>query len=298
MIPERKKLITFGISTLSGVVAGTVALIVINASFLKVPGPPPASVVSASRAETEQPAPVEPDYTAIAQRNLFRAKLEVEIPKPKSPHEIEEETLTAIVKTMMLKGVMLGHHGRDNFAVIDRGGQKGVWTYETGEVIEKGLALKEIKKDSVRIEKGDFGVVLRLFSSTFERTPGQTAGVAAPAARTSARTDAGKDIKKQGAITRISKSLAEKLKANSNMIMSSIAVKPASDGVKVVSVDKGSIAQQMGIAPDDTLQEVNGHRLNSTEDMGKVYDALKNATDFEVKLLRRGKSETLRYEIQ
>jgi type II secretory pathway component PulC len=54
----------------------------------------------------------------------------------------------------------------------------------------------------------------------------------------------------------------------------------------------------MGIAPDDTLQEVNGLKLSSSEDMNKVYEALKNATTFEVKVLRRGHSETLRYEIR
>ena len=92
MIGERKPLITFGISTLSGALAGIVGLIVVNASFLKAPGPMPAPVVSASRVQTEQPAPAEPDYAAIVQRNLFRAKLQIGIPKPKSPEQIEEET--------------------------------------------------------------------------------------------------------------------------------------------------------------------------------------------------------------
>ena len=115
----------------------------------------------------------EPDYKAITERNLFRAKLQVEIPKPKTEKEIEEEALTAIVKTMALKGVMLSPRKRDNYAVIDLGGQKGVWVYEPGDVIEKGLALKEIGKDSVRIEKEEFGVVLKLFSSAPTRRGGR-----------------------------------------------------------------------------------------------------------------------------
>ena len=88
------------------------------------------------------------------------------------------------------------------------------------------------------------------------------------------------------------------MKTDNNMVMSSIAVKAAADGLKVVAVDRGSIAQRMGITPDDTLQEVNGHRLNSSEDMNKVYEALKNETNFNLKVLRKGKSETLRYEIR
>jgi type II secretory pathway component PulC len=287
MTLERSAFITFGISTLSGAVAAIVILIVVNASFLKMPGPPPQTQASV-RADASQPVPAEADYQATTQRNLFRAKLEIEIPKPKSEKELEEEMLTAIVRTLSLKGVMLGQRKQDDYAVIDRGGQKGVWTYEVGEIIEKGLAVREIRKDWVKLEKDDFGVVLRLFSAVPERMTGPRVAPIAPPApcRHQRRPDAGKEIVRQGSTTRISKALAERIKTNGAGIMSSMAVKPAPDGVQVVSVDKGSIVQKMGIAPGDTLQEVNGHRLDSTQNMSKVFEALKNATDFEVKVLR------------
>ena len=297
---ERKKLIIFGASTVSGMVAAAIVLIAVNASFLKIPDNPPPRATSAPRAATPAQLAViaEPDYKAITERNLFRAKLRVEIPKRKTEKEIEEEALAAIVKTMVLKGVMLSPRKRDNYAVIDLGRQKGVWVYEPGDVIERGLTVKEIRKDSVRIEKEEFGAVLKLFSPANQLTrTQQTAGMAAarPAA---GKVAPGKEIRREGQVTRISKSLAERLKADNTMIMSAVAVKPSPEGVKVVAVDKGSIAQQMGIAPNDTLQEVNGHKLTSTEDMSTVYESLKNATDFEVKVLRGGKYETLRYQIR
>jgi general secretion pathway protein C len=296
---DRKKAIILGIATLAGVVAGAVVLMMINASFLRMPGrlPPTAATAALIKDAGAPAAPGGPDYGAITKRNLFRAKLQIELPRQKTAAEIEEEALAGIVRTMALKGVMLSGRKRDNYAIIDRGGPKGVWAYEIGEVIENGLALKEINKDSVRLQKGDFDVVLRLFSSAAERSKG--AGPALPAAKQVAKVEPGKDdIRKEGSVTRISKSLAERLKTDSNAIMSSIAIKPGADGVKVVAVDQGSIAQRMGIAPDDTLQEVNGQKLSSAGDMNQVYDALKNATNFEVKVLRNGKSETLRYEIR
>jgi len=206
--------------------------------------------------------------------------------------------LTAIVKTMALKGVMLSPRKRDNYAVIDLGRQKGVWVYEPGDVTERGLTVKEITKDSVRIEKDEFGAVLRLFSSANELSQTRRPAGVAAARPAIGKVDPGKEIKRKGSVTRISKSLAERLKTDNTMIMSAVAVKPSPEGVRVVAVDKGSIAQQMGIAPDDTLQEVNGHKLGSTEDMSTVYESLKNATDFEVKVLRGGKSETLFYQIR
>jgi general secretion pathway protein C len=295
-----KKLIIFGTSTVSGVVAAVIVLIAVNASFLKIPDSPPARATSAPRTATsgQLAAIAEPDYKAITERNLFRAKLQAEIPRPKTEKEVEEEALTAIVKTMALKGVMLSPRKRDNYAVIDLGRQKGVWVYEPGDVIERGLTVKEIGKDSVRIEKGEFGVVLKLFSSANELTRTRRAAGAAAAGRAIGKVDPGKEIRRAGSVTRISKSLAERLKADTTLLMSAVAVKPSPEGVKVVAVDKGSIAQQMGIAPDDTLQEVNGRKLGSTEDMSTVYESLKNATDFEVKVLRGGNLETLRYQIR
>ena len=266
---EKKKLIIFGTSTVSGVVAAVIVLIAVNASFLKIPDSPPARATSAPRTATPTQLAVtaEPDYKAITERNLFRAKLRVEIPKPKTEKEIEEEVLTAIVKTMALKGVMLSPRRRDNYAVIDLGRQKGVWVYEPGDVIEKGLTVKEIGKDSVRIEKDEFGAVLKLFSSANELARTRRTAGAAAARPAIGKLNPGKEIRREGSVTRISKSLAERLKADNSMIMSAVAVKPSPEGVKVVAVDKGSIAQQMGIAPNDTLQEVNGHKLGSTEDM-------------------------------
>ena len=295
---DRKKGVILGVSTLAGVIAGTVVLMMINASFLKTPDGLPQTAATAAPLKDAAPAvPGGPDYGAITRRNLFRAKLQIELPRQKTAAEIEEDTLTDIVRTMTLKGVMLGARKRDNYAIIDRGGPKGVWAYEIGEVIEHGLALKEIGKDSVRLQKGSFDVMLRLFSSAAERPKG--AGPVLPAPKQVARVEPGKDdIKREGSVTRISRSLAERLKADSNAIMSSIAIKPGPDGIKVVAVDQGSIAQKMGIAPNDTLQEVNGQKLSSAADMNRVYETLKNATAFEVKVLRDGKSETLRYEIK
>jgi hypothetical protein len=39
---------------------------------------------------------------------------------------------------MALKGVVLGVKKKDQYAVIDRGAQKGVWTYEIGTRSKKG----------------------------------------------------------------------------------------------------------------------------------------------------------------
>ena len=165
-----KDLIPFAIATAAAIVAATVLLILINAALLKVPVASPLKATH--KGEKPSLTADTSDYKAITERNLFRAKLQIELPKAKTEKEIEEETLTNIVRTMALKGVMTGVQKKDNYAVIDRGGTKGVGTYEIGDVIERGLAVTEIKKDGVLIQKSDFLVRLRLFSGGFERLPG------------------------------------------------------------------------------------------------------------------------------
>ena len=54
---------------------------------------------------------------------------------------------------MALKGVMMSARKKDTYAVIDLGGQKGVWPYEKGEVVDKGLTVKEIRRDSGKTRK-------------------------------------------------------------------------------------------------------------------------------------------------
>lgn len=310
---NKKYIIPFAVSTAVAVLAAIVILMAINASLLRIP----QIDAKARQKQGDMPAAANtpsstPDYKAISDRNLFRAKLQVEIPKPKSPKEIEEELLTAILKTMTLKGVMIGDRKKDYYAVIDRGGQKGVWIYETGEVVEKGLAVKEIRKDAVVLQKDDFGALLRLFALNAERIPVAAAPAASIPAMdaatakkpTAKKQNQGLEIKKVGKTLVIPKKLAERLKSDNGAVMSSIAVKVATDakgqtaGYKVVAIDKESIVGKMGLKANDTLQAVNGYSLKSGDDLKKLYEDLKNATKFELKVLRQGKQETIFYEIR
>jgi type II secretory pathway component PulC len=296
-------LIPMGISTLVGALMALMALTVIDSAIMRIPEMPTSSPYPTGNTKSGSPGIDTQDFQSITERNLFRAKLQIEIPVPKTEKELEEEALAAIVKTMTLKGVMLSPQKRDNYAVIDRGGQKGVWTYEIGDAVEKGLTLREITKDSIKLEKGGFAVVLKLFSPVQERAsspPKAATGTPKEGidGKVKSNVDIEKGIRKEGSVTIVSKSLAEWLKTNNNEFMSAIAVKAATDGLKVVAVDRGSVAQRMGIASNDTLQEVNGFQLNSSQNLSKVYEALKNSTSFNIKVVRRGKLETLRYEIR
>jgi type II secretory pathway component PulC len=195
----------------------------------------------------------------LLKRNLFRAKLQAEIPKQKSEKEIEEEALVNIMKPMTLKGVMTGAQKRDYYAVIDRGGQKGVWTYEVGETIERGLTVTDIKKDAVVIEKGDFAAILKLFAKAFERIPATAQAAVLPKEpakkeepkgagkqQTPSKTvDYNKELKKEGKTLVLSRSLADQVRDNNSLLLSALTIKLSTmvrvpNGYKVVGVTKAA----------------------------------------------------------
>jgi hypothetical protein len=109
-------------------------------------------------------------YNAIIDRNLFRSKLYVELPKPKTEQEIEEDNFANILNTFILKGVWIGDENRDHFAFIDKGPQKGVWIHRNGDQMDGGLTLAEIRPNSILVTKGELGAVLTLFIKGFEKT--------------------------------------------------------------------------------------------------------------------------------
>jgi type II secretion system protein C len=313
---KKRKIVAFAISTVSAVVIAVVVLIFVNASLLRVPIRTQSVEASMVRqASNTQQVPAPADFSAIQTRNLFRTKLEAELPKPKTEKEIEEERLTGIVKTMILKGVMTGRK-KDFYAVIDKGGQKGVWTYEIGEVVEGGLAVTEIRKDSVILQKGEFKVLLRLFTPTFERlstaqaaaskeTPKKQTPQPAPVQkREPGAIDLTKEIRREGKTILLSRALVERIKADNTLLMSSMAVKMETDekgqptGYKVVTVDNNSLAQKMGILSGDKLVEVNGYALKTVEDLKRANQNLQNSTRLDIKVLRKGKVETLNYEVR
>ncbi|MBA4391625.1 MAG: hypothetical protein C0399_11925 [Syntrophus sp. (in: bacteria)] len=304
-----KHLLSFAISSAAAVLTAVILLIIISASIMKIPLPGAGKAYAKSYAGQDLSSNVKADYDAIVSRNLFRAKLQTEIPVPKTEKQIEEEQLTEIMKDMTLKGVWFGERKSDLYAVIDRGGQKGVWTYGLGEVVEKGLVVSDIQRNSVLLKKSDFAATIKLFAKRFERinmpqgTP-VAKDIKEEKVQPKQQVDYSKDIKKEGNTVVVSKALADRIRADNNIVLSTIAVKASvdnsgqSNGFKVVSVDRGSIAEKMGLVTNDILQEVNGQNLTASNDGKNAQESLKNMSKFEVKILRGTQTKMLSYEIK
>ncbi|NLW34673.1 type II secretion system protein N [Syntrophorhabdus aromaticivorans] len=167
------------------VIVSLVLLMLINSSFMRMPltsGIPPAKPANTHRTAGQTGS--EPNYDVIGERNLFRAKLQMELPKPKTKEEIEEEVFVNTIQNYSLKGVWVGTNKRDNFAFIDKGPEKGVWIHRNGDRLEGEIILADIRPNAVLMTRGGLGATLTLFTKGFVRTqvkktdtkPGNTQG--------------------------------------------------------------------------------------------------------------------------
>jgi len=78
-----------------------------------------------------------------------------------------------------------------------------------------------------------------------------------------------------------------------------ISVQDTEDGkgVNVIEVDEDGNAAKAGIKEDDTITEVDGKAVNSTDEIAKLIMESKEKPSVKVKLLRGGKAETVEVKI-
>jgi len=101
----------------------------------------------------------------------------------------------------------------------------------------------------------------------------------------------------------IDKSLVEKALANPMALAKGARVVPAvkngkPDGFKLYAIRPSSVYAKLGLTNGDTLQSINGFELTSADKALEVYTKLREATQLEVEITRRGKPMTLKYTIR
>ena len=92
----------------------------------------------------------------------------------------------------------------------------------------------------------------------------------------------------------VSASLLDKVLQNPMAIARSVRVVPAlqdgqPNGFKLYAIRPSSLWAQVGFSNGDTIQAINGMRLESADKALEVYTALREAQALEIELVRRGK---------
>lgn len=69
-------------------------------------------------------------------------------------------------------------------------------------------------------------------------------------------------------------------------------------GFRVVNIQDGSVFEDLGVKQGDVIQQVNGRDIRSPRQAMEAYRELQGARQFQLKVLRDGKAETLTYAVE
>lgn len=160
----------------------------------------------------------------------------------------------------------------------------------------KGYELIEVEAGGVTLRKGDAMVRAHL------RYGGHAGAAPTPPARrpfpreniTPARPGG------QGAIPR---ETVDNLLMNPLDEMKKFRLRPKFDGnralgVEVQWMDEGSFLESLGVVTGDVVQSVNGLEIRNMGDIVNVVNSLMGGDSFDVQVLRRGESVSLKYNIR
>ncbi len=259
------------------------------------------------------PSPTQPakqtrskDGGAFAARNIFCSECTPEVAT--TPINTDPSSVQTTSLPIQLLATMVATKPEDSYATIINTENQKQGAYAVGDPIPGATGkLKEIHYKYVDFENS--GHIERLV------LVGAQAPVAAPtpvAEEKPASEGSGDDlqaaidngVKKTGDNTfEIDKSLVEKALANPMALAKGARVVPAvkngkPDGFKLYAIRPSSVYSKLGLTNGDTLQSINGFELTSADKALEVYTKLREATQLEVEITRRGKPMTFKYSIR
>jgi general secretion pathway protein C len=265
----------------------------------------------AARFTTFTPASAQPakqtrskDGGPLASRNMFCSECTpaVSVAVNADPSQISTTSLP-----LVLLATMVSNKPDDSYATIVNTENQMQGAYAVGDPVPASGAgkIKSIHYKYIDFENA--GRIERLV------LVGVQAPVATPVAVAEPISDGGGDdlqaaidngVKKIDENTyEIDKGLVDKALANPMALAKGARVVPAvkngkPDGFKLYAIRPSSVYAKLGLTNGDTLQSINGFELTSADKALEVYTKLREATQLEVEITRRGKPMNLKYSIR
>lgn len=245
------------------------------------------------------------DGAPLSTRNMFCSECTPPVAVASAntdPSQIQTTSLP-----LVLLATMVSAKPDDSYATIINTENQKQGAFSVGDPVPGATGkVKEIRFKYVDFENS--GRIERLVLA------GATVPISTPvAAAEPPRSDGGGDdlqasidngVKKIDDTTyEIDKSLVEKALANPMALAKGARVVPAvkngkPDGFKLYAIRPSSVYSKLGLTNGDTLQAINGFELTSADKALEVYTKLREATQLQVEITRRGKPMTLKYSIR
>lgn len=275
----------------------------------------PLEAPSPSDDQDEKGAPRLEDFQVIVERNIFNSA-QTGVVEEAVDGEIGAGMLgelgPAVKSSLDIKvlGTLVIGEGTDrrSSATVTGGKSKGATVYYPGEepALAPNARLTKVMKDRIEfingsrleyVELEDFAAKKTIFASA-EEVHGKGSSLAdkGPA------KEAGREEASGGGKIVIDQKEIDDALGNLDKLMTEIRIVPnfkggQPAGMKVLSVKPGSVLAKLGIKRGDILEKVNGQDLDIKTGMD-LFGQMKDMKNFSLDVDRRGKKESLEYEIR
>ena len=255
---------------------------------------PASRPASAPAVPYSKPPPT--NYKGIAQRNIFNSGTMEIAPKAKS---VDIEKLKETDLKLKLWGTVTGQNGRA-YAVIEDTKTREQNLYHAGDTIQKAV-VKMILREKVVLKVDDRDEILAMEEISARRGGGGKS-------QKKARSATGSKDKKLP-VSRYPRKI--KLKSdqirntmeNLGQLMEQANLRPHVEdgqpaGISITGIKPNAIFRKMRLRNGDVLTSVNGNSIGTVEDAVRIFDELSSGSNIQLQIKRRGREQTLDYNIE
>ena len=220
-------------------------------------------------------------YQPIFERHLFGKEPETNLKQ----EPIQVDSLKQTELKLKLWGTVIGGDNQ-TYAVIesDRASQN---LYRMGDTIQNAT-IKMILREKVVLNVNGRDEILEMekrLTATGAKPKRSRTAVSAP------RNIAIKRSQIEGAVQ------------NPNQLLKEIKIRPhfqkgKLDGLTITAIKPDSIFRKMGLVSGDILTRVDGEKIESMNDALKFYETIKSASTVKLDIKRRGRMQTIEYNIE
>ena len=240
------------------------------------------------------------DYAAIAKRNIFNSSDQEQVAAPVVEETLNLETLKETNLKLKLWGTVTGQNEGD-YAVIEDAKAREQNLYRAGDTIQNAV-VKLILREKVVLKVGENDEILAM-----EENIGR--GRRSPAARRDVRSPSSPSPAERLPVSsyprkiRLQADQVEKAMENLGELMEQATLRPhiedgQSAGISITGIKPNAIFRKMRLRNGDIITGVNGDAIESVEDAVKVVEQLSSGSDIQLQIKRRGREQSLDYNIE
>lgn len=275
--------------------ASGIAVKLMGGAIPAIPAPPLPSDSTVSAMPAKGKSHQLSYYNPVWEKNVFNPEgtivpmetIEEEVKVEEEAKPVENIPLSSL--NYKLIGTIAGIPAY-SFAIIKAPNEKDQSLYRVGEMVGPAKIIR-IERNRVIVNNAGREEMLEVKFDEASSLEG----------RVSAATNGIKMVAADRFI--LDKKEVDRLSGNMSQFMTQVRVVPniirgKGSGYKLLNIKKGSLVESIGLQNGDIVKEINGRPIDKPEEAFMVYQQLKDGGSFSIELERRGRRETIHYEIR